>query len=397
MTLDEFITSLEAELSLFPQDQILSLKRRISERKNEKGDINRFITCRIRGKEVKLTPEEAVRQLYIDTLIDCYGYDPARIAVEYPVTFGHEKKRADIVILDKHQPDTPYIIVELKKPRLKEGKDQLKSYCNATGAPIGVWTNGRQISYYNRKDPNYFEDICGIPDSSQRLADIIGEHWTLADLIEKDRLTNERKALKDLILEMEDEVMANSGYDVFEEVFKLIFTKLYDEYESGRKTDRFLQFRNYGDTDTELKQRLQKLFKDACKRWPGIFTDSDELQLAPSHLSVCVSSLQGAKLFNSNLEVIDEAFEYLMNKSQKGEKGQYFTPRYVIDMCVRMLDPQPEETMIDTAAGSCGFPVHTIFHVWRKIMARHSDRLPGALPVGQKPAECLRSEQRFRA
>ena len=62
-----------------------------------------------------------------------------------------------------------------------------------------------------------------------------------------------------------------------------------------------------------------------------------------------------------------EAFEYLMSKSSKGEKGQYFTPRYVIDMCVKMLNPQVDETMIDTAAGSSGFPVHTIFHVWKQM------------------------------
>ena len=37
------------------------------------------------------------------------------------------------------------------------------------------------------------------------------------------------------ILEMEDEVLANAGVDVFEEVFKLIFTKLYDEYQASKK------------------------------------------------------------------------------------------------------------------------------------------------------------------
>ncbi len=53
-------------------------------------------------------------------------------------------------------------------------------------------------------------------------------------LILKDKIANERKSLKDIILEMEDEVLANAGVDVFEEVFKLIFTKLYDEYRSQR-------------------------------------------------------------------------------------------------------------------------------------------------------------------
>jgi len=86
-----------------------------------------------------------------------------------------------------------------------------------------------------------------------------------------------------------------------------------------------------------------------------------QLELVDSHLAICVSSLQDVKLFNSNLIVLDEAFEYLINKSAKGDKGQYFTPRHVIDMCVLMLNPKRGEYMIDTAAGSCGFPVHTIF------------------------------------
>ena len=120
----------------------------------------------------------------------------------------------------------------------------MRSYCNATGAPIGVWTNGEQISYYYRKDPNYFNDITDIPKENQTLKDILSERFTLKDLIIKDKIANERKSLKDIILEMEDEVLANAGVDVFEEVFKLIFTKLYDELQSSRdkmRIDDFLE------------------------------------------------------------------------------------------------------------------------------------------------------------
>ena len=49
-------------------------------------------------------------------------------------------------------------------------------------------------------------------------------------------------------------------------------------------------------------------------------------------------------IFNSNLDVIDDAFEYLVNQSSKGEKGQYFTPRWVIDLCVKMLNPDEDES-----------------------------------------------------
>ena len=379
-------------LALFSEDEIDGLRAKIF-LKPVRGKENLHVKCIVRDKDIQLKPEEIVRQLYAARLINQYGYPKNRLGFEYPVNFGREKKKADIAILDKDRFDTAYIIVELKKPKLNDGKNQLRSYCNATGAQIGVWTNGEQISHYYRKDPNYFEDITDIPNSEQKLKDILSERFTLKDLIIKDKIANERKSLKDIILEMEDEVLANAGVDVFEEVFKLIFSKLYDEflsqedkividyftrqqsYPDGQNYDgykaavkevsgdnfRVMAFRNTGQTDTELKEKIQSLFDRAKREWHGVFPEESTFELSDSHLSVCVSSLQDVKLFNSNLIIVDEAFEYLVNKSAKGEKGQYFTPRHVIDMCVQMLNPQPGEYMIDTASGSCGFPVHTIF------------------------------------
>ena len=216
-----------------------------------------YIKCLVRKKDIKLTPEEAVRQLYLMVLNKQYDYPFERMELEYAVSFGREKKRADIVVFDKKDTRAIYLMVELKKPKLKDGKEQLKSYCNATGAPIGVWSNGDSISYYHRKDPNYFEDISAIPNANEKLSDILSERWTIDDLIKKDKLVTEKKSLKDLILEMEDEVLANAGVDVFEELFKLIFTKLYDEMKSGRSKSRTLVFRNYGDTESELKEKIQ--------------------------------------------------------------------------------------------------------------------------------------------
>jgi len=365
MNLTDILKDSNYKLAQFSDDQIERLEKRITIRES-RGTNAPYVSCLIRKKEIKLIPEEVVRQLYIMVLHEQYDYPLERMEVEYAVSFGREKKRADIVIFDKSDSRAVNIIVELKKPKLKDGKEQLKSYCNATGATIGIWSNGESISYYHRKDPNYFEDIPQIPKATEKLSDILTERWTIEDLIEKDKLVTERKSLKDLILEMEDEVLANAGVDVFEELFKLIFTKLYDEMEAGRNKGRNLEFRNYGDTEIDLKIKVQRIFDRAKKKWEGVFTEDAKILLTPSHLSVCVSSLQDVKLFNSNLDVVDEAFEYLINKSSKGEKGQYFTPRYVIDMCVKMLNPQAHETMIDTAAGSCGFPMHTIFHVWEQ-------------------------------
>jgi len=385
--LAELLRDSAYKLTQFKLAQIQSLEAGITMKDTGKTT-SPYVTCLVRGKPIKLTPEEAVRQLYVMVLKDDLGYPVNRMELEYGVTFGREKKRADICVFDAACTTDPYILVELKKPKLKDGKEQLKSYCNATGAPMGIWSNGDQISFYHRKDPNYFEDIPAIPSAHEKLSDILSERWTIDDLVRLDKLVNERKSLKDLILEMEDEVLANAGVDVFEELFKLVFTKLYDEMEGGRNKKRHLVFKNYGDTDTELKAKIQDLFDKARAKWEGVFSEDAKIQLTPSHLAVCVSSLEKVKLFNSNLDVVDEAFEYLINKSSKGEKGQYFTPRYVIDMCVKMLNPQEHETLIDTAAGSCGFPVHGIFHVWEQIMKDEGLSKSHLFTAEKKPARC---------
>lgn len=395
MRLNDILHGSTYSLDLFSthQELISDLENRIVTKKSSKGDDIPYVKCLIRDKEVKLTPEEVVRQLYTAILINDYDYTKERIVLEYPVSFGREKKRADIVILDKDDPSVAYIIVEVKKPKAKDGRDQLKSYTHATGASMAVWTNGMSITYYHRKNPNYFEDIKAIPKENQSLAEILQQPFTMRDLWANDKLTKTGKSLKDLILEMEDEVLANAGVDVFEEVFKLIFAKLYDEKNGAADDDYNLVFRNSGQTDFQLKEKIEKLFKDACNKWTGVFPEDAKIYLSPPHLSVCVSSLETVKLFNSNLDVVDEAFEYLMSKSSKGEKGQYFTPRYVIDMCVKMLNPKEDETMIDPAAGSSGFPVHTIFHVWKQMQLNARKPVNHLFTATQKSADEIKYVQ----
>lgn len=387
MVINEILQDSNYKLDLFSEESIKYLENKIINKGSE-NNANYYVSCLIREKEIKLNPEEIVRQLYLYKIINEYKYPKTRIQVEYSVHFGREIKRADIVIMDKIQITTPYIIVEVKKPKLKDGKEQLKSYCNATGSTMAVWTNGSQVSYFHRKDPNYFEPIPNIPISDKSLKDILQVDFTFDNLIEIDILKTQKKSLKDIILDMEDEVLANAGVDVFEEVFKLVFIKLFDELEGARDKSKNLEFRNYGESDSELKQKIENIFNKAKKRWEGVFGNDEKIKLSPSHLSVCISSLESVKLFNSNLEVIDDAFEYLVNKSAKSEKGQYFTPRYVIDMCVKMLNPKKHESMIDPASGSCGFPIHTCFYVWKQIYKEKGIEASHLFTAEDKIPEC---------
>ena len=388
MKITEILKDSEYKLELFSQKAIENLEEKIVIKEGKTAP-NYYVTCLVRDKQIKLTPEEIIRQLYLDKLMNEYGYAKSRIQVEYSVHFGREVKRADIIIVDKLQITTPYIIIEVKKPKLKDGKEQLKSYCNATGATMAVWCNGSQISYYHRKDPNYFEPIPNIPTQDKSLKDILNKPFKFSDLTQADILRTQKTSLKNIILDMEDEVLANAGVDVFEEVFKLIFIKLYDELAGARDESKDLEFRNAGESDSELKMKIEKLFNKAKDKWEGVFSKDDKIKLSPSHLSVCIGSLENVKLFNSNLEVIDEAFEYLVNKSAKGEKGQYFTPRYVIDMCVKMLNPKPNETMIDPASGSCGFPIHTCFYVWQQLYKAKGLSQSHLFTAEKKIPECI--------
>lgn len=206
--------------TLFSDEAISAIEAMIFMKK-VKGNDSPYIKCQVRNKDIKLTPEEAVRQLYIYSLVHDYGYSVDQMELERHIHFGREVKRADIVVFEKDHPNTEYIIIEVKKPKLSDGKEQLRSYCNATGATMGVWTNGQSISYYHRKDPNYFEDIPNIPNSTQKLKDILTERWTIDDLVAKDKLVNEKKSLKGLIEEMEDEVLANAGVDVLRKYLSL--------------------------------------------------------------------------------------------------------------------------------------------------------------------------------
>lgn len=362
-TIDEILRGTAHTMTIFPAEDKVSLDAEIFLKRGKP-----YLKCYVTGKDRPAKPEEIVRQLYLRRLVDRYGYPAERIAIEKPVQFGssvHEKA-ADIVVWDKDDKTAAQIIIECKKPKRTDGLEQLKSYLNAEGAPIGVWTNGGDQTILNRRDYKYFQNLNDIPAAGQTLSELLNERWTLEDLAEHNVLVTQDTTLKKIILDMENLVLANAGVDAFEEVFKLIYAKLYDESQAaqGGKQKRYVKFRVGGASPTEFKTKVNDLFDKAKQKWPGVFLEGERIDLTPEHLVTCGSYLENVKLFNSNLQVIDEAFEYLSLEVGKAKKGQYFTPRHVIDMAVKMLDPRIDERLIDTAAGSCGFTVHGIFHVW---------------------------------
>jgi len=176
----------------------------------------------------KSAPEEIVRQLWVYKLIHQYGYQPDEIDLEKSVQFGTEvgTKAADIIVYTDADKETPKIIVECKKPKRKDGIEQLKSYMNAKGAPVAVWSNGSDSVILYRPYPREFDDtLVDIPRRDQEPRDVLEAKKTLLQLRKE---FNFKKIVQDL----EELVLADSGKDEFNEIFKLIFAKIWDEREA---------------------------------------------------------------------------------------------------------------------------------------------------------------------
>ncbi len=338
----------------------------------EKGKF--YIKCLKRDKDILLfnleknlaKPEEVIRQLWLVKLTKYYNYPLDRIDLEKDIHFGHEihTKAADIIIY-REDKETPLVIIETKNPTVEKGLDQLKTYINSEGAPIGVWTNGVEKVVLYRPYPREFQTLRDLPRADQTIEDVLEEKLVLDDLHKDYDLVKILKILEELVL-------AGAGVDSFNEIFKLIYAKLFDEKEARKRKDNELYFRQSKDPKITFDV-INKLFQSACQEWPGIFNTHDKIELTPTHLAVCVDEFSKIKLLDANLEVIDAAFEYLLPDVAKGKRGQYFTPRHVIGMAVKMLNPIDGEYIIDPACGSGGFLIHAMRYVWNTGL-KHADK-----------------------
>ena len=340
-------------LRVFPPQQLKKLTL-----VEEGGKV--YITCAVTQKKRLAKPEEIIRQLAVHRLTDELDYPVSRLDVEVPIKMGsaYASKKADIVVYRDDRKQTPYLIIEVKKPLRKEGLDQLHSYMNATGVYYGAWINGNDAVYQLRVEPNLFEVLPRLPAINEDLDDV-------KTPIKKHQLETIHD-LKEEVQYLEDTVLASAGVSAFEEIFKLIFAKLYDEFHKG--DDEAMEFRTTTASPQEQYNRLNALLRRASKEWPDIFSDSDKIELTPEALVAVASSFQTKKFFDADLDVIDAAFEYMINPEQKGDKGQYFTPRPVVKMCVKMLNPKPEERILDPACGPGGFLIHSLNSVFENFI-----------------------------
>lgn len=329
----------------------------------------------VTSKLLPVTPEEVVRQQFEHMLIDELGYPKDHIAIEFPIQRGAKRRaeKADIAVFKSslHDQKNLYMVVECEAPG-RPYDDQVFSYVTATTAEFGVWFDGldrrrsRGVHYLWRnmaKDPTKFVDIPAIPRFGEGLEEI-GKY-------KKSQLQPAR-SLKGLFQKMHNRLYGEGPFKrddtIAHEVIKLLFCKLYDELYTPGETCEFRA------TVTELEtaagrqkvgERVRSLFAKlkGDPRYQEMFT-GEELQYDDYWISYVVSELQAFGLTHdeTDTDAMGDAYEIFVGPQLKGESGQFFTPRAVVKLAVRMVRPSlvKGESIIDPACGSGGFLIYAL-------------------------------------
>lgn len=334
-----------------------------------------YIQDKATGKMVDgRKPEEKVRQEYEAALHNDYDYEYTQMDIEVPIQRGeknskkNKNERADIVVYkttDKNkrsQNEDILGVIEVKRETRKEGVRQLMSYMTATSCHWGVWTNGKEIEYLFR-DPISGEIranfVYQIPKKGETFEDI--------GRIAKDKLkpaSNLKLIFRRLLNTLYSNTNISRREKLGNEMIRLIFCKIWDERYERTALPKFRV--GFKENPKEVKKRIKDLFdqvKDELSR-DGVFDKNEEIKLDDKSVAYVVGELEQFSLLNTDKDVVGDAFEVFAESKLVGEKGEFFTPREVVKTAIQIIDPQPEQSIIDPACGSGGFLIFALEHIW---------------------------------
>lgn len=327
------------------------------------GKICDFIDQKIRND----TPEEYVRQNIERRLVLELGYSPDQIAVEFAIKVGSTRVRADLAIFDEglpHSQDNIRIIIECKRDSVeptshKDGVEQLKSYMSAcANAEWGMWTNGRFKAVFRKTvaegrvewtEPNDIPFRHGDPEETDRPR---REHLIKA--------TDDNMLFSFKICH--NHIYVTDGLQkqpAFFELLKVIFCKIHDERNVPHPLNFYATSREKASNDGRLTvaRRIGKIFESVKTRYPAIFDPLDAMKLQARSLAYIVGELQRYSFLETHIDVKGKAYEELVGANLRGDRGEFFTPRNVQRMMIRMLDIKPDDLILDPACGTGGFLV----------------------------------------
>jgi len=328
---------------------------------------------------VTTKPEEIVRQKFLRVLVEHYGYELAQIDQERRTQHGHKSPRADLVIwesaADKNAKPvrTPVLVVECKTDSIEiQERDyyQGESYTRASGCEFFVATNSRHTSVFRLLPglPGGFVAINEIPKATDW-----GNAKRLKEIKESLRAFN-RKEFQDLLFVCHSILRDVHKMDpgrAFDTISKILFIKMYVERSGlhGTFTLDYLNKRAASrmPNDPQVHDGLFELTKDFYKT-DELFTAADKLDISEATFRRIVKELERFDLAKTGDDIKGLAFERFLGTTFRGELGQFFTPRPVVEFMVDLLDPAEGELVCDPAAGSGGFLIRTFEHVRALIL-----------------------------
>ena len=157
----------------------------------------------------------------------------------------------------------------------------------------------------------------------------------------------------------------------FFELLKIIFCKIHDEHNIPQPLQFYATAKEKASHDGRLTvaRRIGKIFDQVKRRYPAIFDASDTIKLQARSLAWIVGELQRYSFLETRIDVKGKAYEELVGANLRGDRGEFFTPRNVQAMAVRMLDIKPEERILDPSCGTGGFLVIAMNHMLDRLKA----------------------------
>ena len=340
------------------------------------------IWSHVRAKWLIETPEELVRQEYLCVLVNEYGFKLEQIdeEVSLPGDRGNKHARADFVIWrtveDRKANKTALIVVECKADNVaidQKTYQQGANYANNERAKFFVAHNRRSTKFFRvdlaKRAPNYSE-IKNIPHASDSDKEIEALLTQLKPF--------EGKEFADLLHQCHNVIRNNEHLDpaaAFDEIAKILFIKVWVERRLKEKRERKNLF-NVEFLQTQLADNpINALFEQTKQAYRAdkIFEPDERINLRPATVDAIVKKLESYNLSDTSEDVKGIAFERFLGGTFRGEIGQFFTPRPIVEFIVRMLDPKENERICDPASGSGGFLIRC-FEIIREAIAADVDR-----------------------
>lgn len=316
-------------------------------------------------------PEEQIRAEFWAELIYKYEYPVNRIRLEVVVPDRLPKDRADIVVFWDDECKRPYAVVECKRDGISDAEF---NQAIEQGVGNATWVKLRA---------DYVVTVAGttrrVLDVSDKYGAFEREKNIVADLPKsygkpmeyrfyKGTENDIQPVSKDILITAIKKCHQTlwgggrlSPPTAFGELCKLIFVKISDEKKIRKPGEPYdFQIKTH-EPAAMLAQRINKLYDEQKTKDPEIFTES--IKVDARVLKTVVSHLESINLNKTDLDVKGVAFEKFMDGFFKGDFGQYFTPRQIIEFAVKMLRPENDKKVCDTSCGSGGFLLHTLDYI----------------------------------